>query len=268
MKYIFLLFILIAQLFGMVIKSPIVSVDKNKEIATIHIDKIDVGMSGFIVHKLNDTHSSILKNVVVEDYNKDTQTATLKLSDYDVLRNNSLPKGKWRVEVGDIAVLAFGYSRAFLVAPSEEIFHRITTSAKTVQWVHPDIFATILSFNGHPTPLKEDFDVLSNSVSVGLLFVYLNQKLYTLDSKSFKILNISEAPLVQKSVTLPFYTRVEKIDAAWWGEGSSRLEDYEPYYYELLLKYNQDNKELQEMAKKFSFEKKKKPLKQVENIED
>ncbi len=247
MKYIFLISVLILELFGAVVKSPITSLNEN--IATINIEKIDVGMSGFIVHKLADSHSTILKNAFVISFDEATKRATLELSDFSGLRNNSLPTGNWHVEVGDIAVLAFGYTRGFLLAPNEEIYHRVTTATQNLQWIHPDIFATILSFNGHPTPLKEDFEKLSDATSVGLFFFYLDKRLFTLDAKSFEILNISDADLLQDTTQLPFYTRVPEIDAAWWGEGSDELEDYEPHYYELMFTYNKNNTKLREIIK-------------------
>jgi plasminogen-binding protein pgbA-like len=251
MKYIILVLVLALQLSAGVVKSPLISVDKQNDIATIKIDKIDVGMSGFISHKIADDHTVVLKNIVVTSYDEKSKIATLKMSPYDALRNNALPSGRWTVEVGDEAILAFGYTRGLLISPSEEIYHRITRSVKNLQWVHPDIFATILSFNGHPTPLREDFTKLSISTSVGIVFIYLEQKLFTIDAKSFKILTITEAELKQDNTELPFYIRIEEIDAAWWGEGSNELESYEPYYYELLTEANPDNKELQKIVKNF-----------------
>jgi len=248
MKYILLLLLAIFELNAGVVKSPIVTLDDDKQLATIKIDKIDVGMSGFIVHEIAPEHTSILKNVVVTSYDKNTQIATLEMSDYTGLRNNALPTGKWSVKVGDTAVFAFGYSRALLVAPSEEVYHQVSKNIN-IQWIHPDIFATILSFRGHPTPLKEDFEAMSIASSVGLVFIYLEKKLFMLDIKSFKILTINDAPLVQDSVKLPFYTRVETIDAAWWGEGSDELESYEPHYYELLVEFNKKDKILYEIIK-------------------
>ena len=248
MKYIFLLLLALFELNAGVVKSPIVTLDSDENIATIKINKIDVGMSGFIVHEIAPDHTSILKNVVVKSYDKTTQIAILKMSDYTGLRNNALPTGNWSVVVGDTAVFAFGYSRALLIAPSEEIYHQVSKSIK-IQWIHPDIFATILSFKGHPTPLKEDFEAMSDASSVGLVFIYLNKKLFMLDIKSFKILTINDAPLVQDSVKLPFYTRIEEIDANWWGEGSDELESYEPHYYELLVAFNKKDENLYEIIK-------------------
>ncbi len=249
MKYILLFTMLALEVFGTVIKSPVLSVDNEQKTATIKIDTIDVGVSGFVVHHITPEHSAILKNAVVQSFDPKTKTATIKMSEFTALQNDALPHGKWQPQVGDTVELAFGYSRSLLIAPNEEIYYRITKSVQT-QWIHPDLFATVLSFNGHPTPLKEDFEAMADASSVGLLFIYLNQKVYTLDIQSFKILSISDAKLKQTKVHLPFYTRVNNIDAAWWGAGSSRLKSYEPHYYELLVANNKTNRELYNIIKK------------------
>jgi hypothetical protein len=248
MKHIILLTLLAFELVASMIQAPLLSVDNEKEIATIKVDKIDVGVSGFLIHKISDGHSSILKNVHVVAFDPATNIATLKMEEFNALRNNSLPTGKWKPVLGDSVALAFGYSRALLIAPSEEIYHQITKSVQ-IQWVHVDIFATVISYRGHPTPLKEDFEAMSIASSVGLLFVYLDKKLYTVDIKTFAILNISDAPLVQDTTQLPFYSRVQEIEANWFGEGSDVLESYAPHYYELLIEYNPKNRELYNIIK-------------------
>lgn len=248
MKYILLLTLLVFELFAAVVRTPIVAVDNENETVTIHIEEISLGMSGFAVHKIDSQHSSILKNVIVIAFDKATQTATLQCKEFNTLKNNALPTGKWKLIPGDMVELAFAYSRALLVAPSEEIYHRLTRSVD-VQWIHPDMFATVLSFRGHPTPLKEDFEAMSIASSVGLVFIYLDQKVYTVDIQSFKILAVSPAPLKQDSVKLPFYSRIDEIEANWFGAGNDELEEYEPHYYELLVEYNKDNKQLYEIIK-------------------
>ncbi len=248
MKYIFLVLLISSALFGGVLKSKIVTVNEDETKATIRINKIDVGVSGFIVHTIKGTRTIILKNAVVISYDKDSKIADLELSEYNALRNSALPSGKWHVEVGDEAVLAFGYTRGLLIAPSEEIYYRITRHTQ-VQWIHPDIFATILSFNGHPTPLREDFTKISIASSVGLVYIFLDKKLYTVDAKSFKILTVIDADLLQDESNLPFYTRIPEIDANWFGAGSSELDNYEAHYYELLAGANPKNKNLYKIVK-------------------
>jgi len=248
MRYIFLLIFIVMELMASVIKSPIVTVDNEKNMATIKLDHIDIGVTGFVVHAITPEHSSIMKNATVIGFDKEKKIATIKMSNFDSLANNTLPFSTYKPAVGDMVELAFGYSRALLIAPSEAIYHEISKSVK-IQWVHPDLFATVLSFAGHPTPLKEDFTNFSNAADVGLLFMYLDKKVYTIDIKSFKILNITNAPLKQKTTKIPFYTRVEKIDAAWWGTGSSRMDSYAPHYYELLVENNKKSKELYKIIK-------------------
>jgi len=250
MKYIFLALILASQLFSSVIKSPILNVNSDETQASIKVDKVDIGMSGFVYHDIADGHGVILKNAVVTGFNKNTNIAQLKLSDYDALANSALPSGKWHVEKGNEVILAFGYTRGLLIAPSEEIYYRISRNTD-IQWVHPDIFATILSFNSHPAPTLEDFSKMSIATSAGLVFVFLEDRVYTLDSKSFKILNISAVKLTQDSVKLPFYTRVPEISTSWfaWGEGTSKLDEYEPHYYDLLVQANPRNRTLYNIVK-------------------
>lgn len=253
-KHIILFFIFTLTLFASVIKTPVLSVDEITQTVTIKINRIDVGMSGFIVHQLGQHNASILKNVSVSNYNPNTKIATLQMKPFDQLVQNSLPTGNWKVEVGDTAVLAFGYSRALLIAPNEEVYYRITQATKQIQWVHPDLFATILSFNGHPTPLKEDFNAMSIATSVGLVFFYLNQKVFTVDAKTLQVLNITKAVLTQDSLKLPFFTRVEEIGTNWYDffdDGAEELEEYEAYYYQLLIESNPNNKELQKEFNKY-----------------
>ena len=249
MKYIVVWLFLLAKLFAAGLQVPLLSVQENR--AVVEIQKIDVGMSGFIVRALDKGHQSILHKAVVESFDPQTSKAVLRLYPFELLAHNALPKANYQARAGDFAHIPFAYNRGLVIAPTEDIYYKIVRSVNSVEWIHPDFFATILSETGHPTPLKSDFIYFGDKISVGLVFIYLDELLYTIDMQSLKILNISPAPLEfeKEKLQLPFYSRVEKIDAAWWGEGSSRLTDYEPYYYELLTKYNKGNKSLYEKIK-------------------
>jgi len=252
MKYIVLVLLALVNLYASVVTAPIVSVNKKNDTITININKIDVGMSGFVVHYITPKHSEVIDNAVVKSFDANKSEATLKISSFHMLDNDSVPKEEFKAEVGDSVELAFGYNRAMLIAPDEAIYHRITKSVQT-QWIHPDLFATILSYTGHPSPLVSDFHSMSEATSTGLLFIYLDKNVYTLDMKSFKILHISAAPLAQKKVKLPFYTRVQKIESSWWdwGRGTSQVKNYTKYYYKLLMQNNANNKELVSLYKKY-----------------
>jgi len=259
MKYIFLLLVtLLLRLNAATVEAPILSIDKKAHTAVVEMKNIDVGVSGFVIHHISQDHSVVVSNAVVKSVDANSSTATLQLSAFHLLDMDYLPNGKYSAEVGDTVELAFGYSRALLLAPNEEIYHRIVKGVQT-QWIHPDLFATILSYRGHPSPKKSDFLKMSNATATGLLFIYLDKHLYTIDMKSFKILNITNAPMQVKKRKTPFYTRVEKIDSSWWdwSAAAKKMKRYTPYYYELLLKYNKENKELQKLYVQFKQGRKK-----------
>lgn len=233
------------------ITTPLLEVDTSR--ATIQAEHLREGMSGVIIRKFDATHSTIIANAHVEQLNPNNGKAILKLSEYNGLRQNSLPSGNWAPNPSDIAVLANDYERALLIAPNDETYDTITKSISGVEWIHPDNYATYLSYEGHPTPLKEDFNRYCTANSVGLLYVQSAETLFTLDCKSFALLNATPSLNKENKSLTPFYSRIPTIRAAWWGEGSSRLEGYEPYYLELIALNNTKNKQLYELYKaKFS----------------
>ena len=251
MKYLIILLALSFSLFAGIVQTAIVGVDKDSSIATIKIGQVDIGMSGFVLHTITADHEVILKSATVVAFNKDTHIATLALSDYKGLKNSALPHGTWSVTPGDKVVLAFAYTRGLLIAPNEDIYYKISRGVK-IEWIHPDIFATLLSADSHPTPLKEDFEKLSDSASVGLLFFFINKELIMVDAHSFKILGINNTPFGYEKIHLPFYSRVAKIDSSWWNfwsDGNQRLSDYNSHYLYLLKKNNPNNHYLDKIIK-------------------
>jgi len=237
------------MLIGNEVHLTLQSVSEDHKSATVNTAKIENGVSGFIVRHFNSEHSAIIANAVVKNYNEHNKTLTLGLSKYTGLRNNSLPSGAWEPKAGDEAVLAFGYARALLIAPQESIWYKISSGVKALEWVHPDTFATYLSYLGHPTPLKDDISGFCTVVNAGLLYIYAQNALFTLDCQSFALLQITPAAYDRTGSKLPFYSRVEEIREAWWGEGSSPLETYDPYYMELIVENNPTSKMLYEYIK-------------------
>ncbi len=252
MKKFFYLLLIILPLKANFIKTTILSIDNKNNTATVKIDHIQKGVSGIVVHKIAKGIEVITNNAEVISYDKTSKIATLKLSPHVMFVSNSLPNGKWKAQKGDIAILAFGYHRGLIIAPDEDSYYKIKSALKGEATAHPDIFATFLSTQGHPTPLRKDFKKFCKNLTLGLLFFKIEKNVYTVDCMSFKILSVSEFPFETKEKKLPFYSRVPKIEANWFGEGSDELSDYAPYYYKLLLKENKDNKKLLEAIKNSS----------------
>jgi len=225
------------------------SVSENGDSATAESGKIQRGVSGFIVRHFNEEHSAIIANAIVTEYDAGTKIATLSLSEYTGLRQNSLPTGRWQPHAGDEVVLAYGYDRGLLLAPNETIWRRLTSRISAINWIHPDNFATFLSFAGHPTPIKEDINSFCTLSNVGLLYIYAEKSLFTLDCQSLTLLQITAASFDYEQPELPFFSRVEEINEAWWGEGSSPIDAYEPYYFELMVENNPSSQKLYDYLK-------------------
>ncbi len=247
MRIWFFLLITIGILEASSISTPLLTIEDKR--GAIEAPELKVGMSGFIVRHFDATHSSIIANARVTQINPSSNRAIIEFSQYDGLRQNSLPSGKWNPKVADEVIIAYDYERALLIAPNDDTYLSLTASIPNIEWVHPDLYATYLSHEGHPTPLVEDFRRFCTASSIGLLYVQSAQTLFTLDCKNFTLLQNTESVVKDQKKQIPFYTRVPKIRAAWWGEGSSTLESYEPYYLELIALSNPKNKELYALYK-------------------
>ncbi len=213
------------------------------------------GMYGILLHWFDAEHSIALSWVEITTI-KDGET-TLKMIPIYALEQSALPSGTWTPQVGDELVLGYNYQRALLIAPNASIYKKITQHHSEREWIHPDIFATLLSSRGHPTPLLEDFTYACSTNNIGVLSFVLEQSVLTLDCQSFKILeNRVSADISSEEEQLPFYSRVPHIQANWFGKGSNELETYAPYYIELIAENNPDNVWIQAYKKQHETDKK------------
>ena len=224
------------------IHTKIISVNTN-EITASNIEGAQVGMFGAIVHTFDATHSTALSWVEVKSIESDI--IHLSTSPITALEQSALPSGIWTPKVDDQIVLGYNYQRALLIAPSSSVYKKITNYHQERSWVHPDIFATNLSALGHPTPLREDFSSTCRENNIGIVAFMFDKSIISVDCQSFKILENKSTSIAQKDVQLPFYTRVPNILANWFGEGSGKMQEYSPYYIELLAKNNPKNSWIQ-----------------------
>ncbi|MEA1917469.1 MAG: plasminogen-binding N-terminal domain-containing protein [Campylobacterota bacterium] len=239
-----LIFLLIAPLLLLAseIKTTIVDIKGKK--AIVNVGEIQRGVSGIVVRKFNDNHSAIIAEAVVIDYNKKKKMALLGMSKYRGLTQNALPTGNWIPRKGDTVILAHGYGSALLIAPSEDIYNEVKSRIDGIYFSKPSGFATYLSYKGHPTPLEEDIRNYCAISTVGLLYMYVKDTLFSADCLSMQLLQATYFPLKRKTTQLPFFSRVNKINANWFGSGSSKLKKYDPYYLRMIVENNKYSKVL------------------------
>ncbi len=236
------------------VHSTISSINDEKESITISTpDQAQVGMYGLIMHSFDETHSIALSWVEVQSITG--ETSTLSMTPIHSLEQSALPSGTWTPQLGDEVILGYNYHRALLISQNLSAYKKVTAFHKERTWIHPDIFTTVLSSHGHPTPLKEDFQYACRVNNIGLVSFSFDNSIITVDCQSFKILENRSTTIKIEEIQLPFYSRISNIEENWFGEGSSELEEYSPYYIQLLAENNPENKWIQDYKKEKEKEK-------------
>lgn len=196
-------------------------------------DSLVIGSSGVVIHKFDEDKKSIIAKATV--VKKENGIATLQFGVFDMLAQDALPLPGILPAVGDEIILNFLYNRALIIAPNKEIFTEITGHFKDIEWIHPDIVAAHLSSNYKPNPDREDFKKICHENSTRLIFFALNKRGHFVDCESFKILKSYESGEVVKYM-LPFYSRVDEIDSAFWKLDSKHINNFDRHYGRMLVK--------------------------------
>lgn len=245
MRLILFIALFTSHLFALInapIHTEVISVNEQ-ELTIPSIEGAQVGMYGAVVRWFDDKHSTALSWVEVKRIEGDK--AIVSLVPIRALEQSALPNGNWTPRVGDEVVLGYNYHRALLIAPNPSIYKKISSYHTERQWVHPDIFASVISSKGHPTPLREDFSYACRANNIGLVYFMFDKSIMTVDCHSFKIVENKSTSVKSTEQKLPFYTRVTHIEANWFGEGSDELEEYDSYYIGLIAENNPENQWIQ-----------------------
>jgi len=252
MRYLLSFLLLSTYLFALISKpvhSKITSIDEENQRVTISSVKgAQIGMYGVIVHHFTNSHSIALDWVkIISTENNRIEAEMIPIL---ALEQSALPTGTWTPKVNDEVILGYNYHRALLIAPNPSIYKKVTDYHKERYWVHPDIFAANLSYNGHPSPLVEDFTQTCRANNIGIVAFVFDQSIISVDCQSFEIIQNKSISEQTDEIQLPFYTRVTKIEASWFGEGSSEMKAYSPYYVNLLAESNPKNEWIQNYKQK------------------
>jgi hypothetical protein len=200
---------------------------------TVSIEKTawPVGSSGIIMHKVNDQHQAILARVEVISNETKTQ---LKILPFKDLFQDALPTLTTEPAVGDTVKMGWLHDRVLLIAPSKKSYDLVRQSQPNKEFIDADFFAVHLSKEGHPSPLKADIQNFCRAYDIGVIEFIIGKQLFKVDANSFKVLEKISVNFPEQKTKVPFYSRLESINADWWGEGSDEIEHYESYYLTLL----------------------------------
>jgi hypothetical protein len=212
----------------------------TKTTATIPIGKLSIGQSGVIVHEFQDNKSLILLNAVVINSSKDS--STIQFVETNILKQSAIPTTNKKPSNGDTFVLNHLWTTSLLIAPNFEAKNRIENAYYLNNFIDIDIFAAWLKINNAPVPTKNDFQEFTQKNNIGTLFIQLKNKLYIVDSTSFKVIHERDITIEDKTKALPFFTNVQDIKKglfSWFSQNS--IKNYNNYY-ENLIGINNDRK--------------------------
>ncbi|MDR0467431.1 MAG: plasminogen-binding N-terminal domain-containing protein [Campylobacteraceae bacterium] len=215
-------------------KTILETVHKNR--ATIpDSPKIEVGSSGVVMHRFDDTTSTILARATV--LAKDGVKALLDLTPYDALEQNTFPKAEIIPASGNEVILNYLYNRSLIIAPNNKNFKIVTDHFKNIDWVHPDILAATLAKAYIPNPDHKKFKEICTKNLSGLIFFNIAEKGYFTDCISFKIIKSVTLPELEEGdeIILPFYSRVaSSVQKSIFVRKGSDVNDYDAHYKTLL----------------------------------
>ncbi len=202
-------------------------IEKNREFGKISAKNLEIGETGFVIKQLANN------NKIVIAYGEFLGGDRVHFLKFDALRQENLPKGKWLPEVGDIIEFKNNSNRALIIADSFEKYLQIEKKFDR-DWIHPDLFATVLTINGHQSPLLSDFIEFCEENSVGRIFFGFKNKIVETECLSMReIKNYSFSGRIGE-LQKPFYSRIEKINPNWFGEGTNEIGEFESYYRSIL----------------------------------
>lgn len=209
------------------------NVDGNKSI--INVGNLIVGETGVVVHIFDNDKRLIVSNAKVISSN--SENSVVEFFAFDDLKQKAIPTSNRTPQKGDVLILNYMYNSSLLIAPSVESFQAVRENFKLNNFMHSDIFAAKLKVDNNPYPTKEDIQKFAIEQNLGTIFFVLDNKIYIVDTKTFKVLESYSFALEIKNKQMPFYTRVEEIEESLFSFSYfswKKSATYDQYYKRIL----------------------------------
>ncbi|PKT75260.1 plasminogen-binding N-terminal domain-containing protein [Helicobacter winghamensis] len=227
-----------ASPFGNKLIVPIAELDEDfRHYAYVPAFDLKVGESGEIVRWFTKEHSAIVARAAVVEI-KDNR-AKIAFEPFEGLEQGAFPAPILYPKKNDEVIFRAFNDRAFLVAPSQEIYEKIKAVYPDVTWLHPDLLATYLMDVGHTSPVKGDFRRVCTQYAAGIVYLVNLNEGQALDCQTFKPVKkdyiTGRAPINERM--LPFFSRIGSDNQAWFSYLINDVTTQDYYlYFDALLK--------------------------------
>ena len=179
--------------------------------ASINIGNLKIGQSGIIQHRYKDGNSIIVSSAYVQSSNENS--SIVKFIPFLDLKQNAIPTTNRKVSSEDRFILNYMYDQSLLITPNIDSFRYVRGKFTQNNFVHSDIFGAYLKSEYKPLPSKKTIQEFAMSQNLGTIFIVIKTNLYTIDTRTFTILNKQKVSNVSKRTQMPFYTRIENIES-------------------------------------------------------
>ncbi|WDL69627.1 plasminogen-binding N-terminal domain-containing protein [Helicobacter winghamensis] len=227
-----------ASPFGNKLIVPIAELDEDfRHYAYVPAFDLKVGESGEIVRWFTKEHSAIVARAAVVEI-KDNR-AKIAFEPFEGLEQGAFPAPILYPKKNDEVIFRAFNDRAFLVAPSQEIYEKIKAVYPDVTWLHPDLLAAYLMDVGHTSPVKGDFRRVCTQYATGIVYLVNLNEGQALDCQTFKPVKkdyiTGRAPINERM--LPFFSRIGSDNQAWFSYLINDVTTQDYYlYFDALLK--------------------------------
>ncbi len=234
-------------------------VDLPKKIIRFPAHDLKVGEFGFVVTKLSDYEIVNSEVVIIAVENG---VATAKFKAFESMKQSHLPTPRMVAKKGDLVYFRQFNNQAFLIAPNDELYEQIKATNTDINFISSDLLVTFL--NGFD-PKIANLRKACNVYSVGVIYIVTTNTLNILNCESFEILEKRELDTSGITKTsMPFFSRVEGIDAGTLGKlfSGSQSKNYFAYYDALVKKEKRKEVRIEKKEGKIDARENKREIKQ------
>jgi len=205
--------------------------DTTETTAKIKIANLQIGQSGIVTRTI-DNNSIILAQAIVTQ--RHSNYSEIEFISKEILPQDAIATTLLRPENDDTFILNHLYNTSLLLVPNNKAKSIIHQLYSTQNFLNEDFFAAHLKVEQSPLPSKKEIINFAQSKQIGTIFIVIKNTLYILDSTSFKIIDTITIANDDLSTNSPFFTKITDIKRGLLDFGSSKIEDYDAYYSDLL----------------------------------
>jgi len=217
MKMVFILFVLVAELFAYEVKI------NNVSKCDIEINQtVKKGTSGVVLCPYENREIICARAVLYGNKGK------LKI--YDNLENSSFALPVVKPKKGDKIVLGKDYNRILIIAPNQEAYFKMQEKFKNKTIISSDMLAAFLD----EVPTRKDFINFAKKMDIGI-YIFVLDKIYVVDAYSFYAINSFDYKKVEyKKPFFMTYNNINLQSGLFKYMFKSKIKNFEKYYKSLI----------------------------------